>query len=93
MVILSGCLRNYEKLVGNMLSAICDLGCKMSIKVHFLFNHLDKFPENVESVNDEQKEKIQQDFVAVEERYQADGIVICLQTTVGASSAIIRKNV
>ena len=28
---------NHEDLVGNMLSAFYDLGCKMSIKVHFLY--------------------------------------------------------
>ena len=33
---------NHEDLVGNMLSAFHDLGCKMS-KVYFLFSHLDKF--------------------------------------------------
>ena len=32
---------NLEDLVGNMLSAFRHLGCKMSIKVHFLFSHLD----------------------------------------------------
>ena len=34
----------YEDLVGSMLSAFHDLGCKMSIKVHFLFNHQSPLP-------------------------------------------------
>ena len=61
---------NHENLVGNMLSAFCDLGCKMSIKVHFLFSHSDKFPNNLEAVSDEQEERFHQDLMAVEEHYQ-----------------------
>ena len=48
---------NHEDLVGNMLSAFRHLGCKMSIKVHFLFSHLDKFPDNLGAVSDEQRER------------------------------------
>ena len=44
---------NHEDLVGNMLSAFHHLVCKMSIKVHFLFSHLDKFPDNLGAVSDE----------------------------------------
>ena len=62
--------QNYENLVSNMLSAFHHLGCKMSIKVHFLYSHFDKFPENVGSVSDEQRERFHQDLMAVEERYQ-----------------------
>ena len=42
----------------------------MSIKVHFLFSHLDKFPKTVGSVSDEQGERFHQDLMTVEERYQ-----------------------
>ena len=62
--------RNYEELEGNMLSAFHDLGCKMSVNVHFLFRHSDKFPENLESVSDEQRERFHQNLMAVEERCQ-----------------------
>ena len=44
---------NHEDVVGNMLSAFNDLECKISIKEHFLFSHLDKFPENLRAVSDE----------------------------------------
>ena len=53
-----------------MLSVFRDLGCKMRIKVHFLFSHLDKFPDNLGAVSDEQGERFHQDMMAVEERYQ-----------------------
>ena len=61
---------NHEDLVGNILSAFRHLECKMSIKVNFLFSHLDKFPDNLGAVSDEQREKFHQDLMAVEERYQ-----------------------
>ena len=49
--------QNYEILVSKMLFAFRDLGCKMCIiKVHFLFSHLDKFPENLVAVSNEQGE-------------------------------------
>ena len=61
---------NHEDLVGNMLLAFHDLGCKISVKVHFLFSHLDRFPDNLGAVSDEQGEIFHQDLMAVEERYQ-----------------------
>ena len=48
---------NHENLVGKILSVFRHLGCKMSIKVHFLFSHLDKFPDNLGAVSDEQGER------------------------------------
>ena len=48
---------NHEDLVANMLTAFHDLGCKMSIKAHFLFSHLDKFLDNLGAVSDEQRER------------------------------------
>ena len=61
---------NHQDLVGNMLSAFCHLGCKMSIKVHFLFSHLNKFPNNLGTVSDELGERFHQDLMAIEKRYQ-----------------------
>ena len=61
---------NYADLVDNMLLASRHLGCKMSIKVHFLFSHLDKFPDNLGAVSDEQGERFHQDLMAVKERSQ-----------------------
>ena len=34
---------NYKELVKNMLDAYRRLGANMSIKLHFLHNHLDRF--------------------------------------------------
>ena len=53
-----------------MLQSFHDLGANMSIKVHYLFNHLDRFPENLGDVSDEQGERFHQDIKHMEERYQ-----------------------
>ena len=45
---------NYSELVTNMLSKFNDLGCDMSIKVHYLHNHSDHFPENFGDLSEEQ---------------------------------------
>ena len=61
---------NHEDLAGDMLSAFHDVGCKMSIKVHFLLSHMNIFPDNLGAVSDEQGERFHQDLMTVEECYQ-----------------------
>ena len=61
---------NYELLVADMLSAFRNLGCKMSVKLHYLYSHLDKFPDSLGAVSDEQGERFHQDLKVMEERYQ-----------------------
>lgn len=62
---------NYEAIVEEMLSAYRDLGCKMSIKIHYLHSHLSHF----RAVSDEQGERFHQDIAAMKKRYctKADG--------------------
>lgn len=47
-----------------------EMGCKMSLKLHFLHSHLDNFPENLGAVSDEQGERFHQDVLTMEKRYQ-----------------------
>ena len=53
---------NYKELVDNMLENYHNLGCNMSIKMHHLHSHLDRFPENCGDVSDEQGERFHQDI-------------------------------
>ena len=46
-------LTNKISLVQNTLDNYRDIGTNMSIKVHFLDSHLDRFPENYGEVSDE----------------------------------------
>ena len=47
---------NYEKLITDMLKNYKDLGCSMSLKIHFLESHLNLFPENMGAVSNEHGE-------------------------------------
>ena len=47
-----------------------EMGCRMSLKMHFLHSHLDFFPENLGAVSDDKGERFHQDVQAMEERYK-----------------------
>ena len=61
---------NYIELVEELLLSLQDLGCRMSIKVHYLNSHLSEFSADFGGVSEEQGERIQQDVKVMEERYQ-----------------------
>ena len=62
--------RNYAELVNNMLTAFRNLGCNMSVKMNYLFLHMNRFPENLGSMSDERGERFHQDLKEMEIRYQ-----------------------
>jgi hypothetical protein len=49
-----------------MLTKFKDLGCSMSLKVHFLASHLDYYTENLGAVSKEQGERFHQDIKEME---------------------------
>jgi hypothetical protein len=61
---------NYRDIVGELLNSYKDMGCSMSLKMHFLDSHLDFFPENLGAVSDEHGQRFHQDISAMEKRYQ-----------------------
>jgi len=44
---------NFRELVGDLMDSYEKLGCNMSLKMHFLFSHLNFFPLNCGAVSDE----------------------------------------
>ncbi|PZC80047.1 hypothetical protein B5X24_HaOG215516 [Helicoverpa armigera] len=60
----------YQELVAKMLQNFNRLGVNMSIKLHFLYSHLDRFPQNLGDYSEEQGERFHQDIRIMEERYQ-----------------------
>ena len=62
--------QNFSELVENLLQAFHNLQCNMSVKVHFLYSHLDYFPENLGAISEEQGERFHQDIKVMEKRYQ-----------------------
>ncbi|KAI6656196.1 hypothetical protein LOD99_1529 [Oopsacas minuta] len=61
---------NYKILVNELIESYKNLGCNMSVKVHFLHSHIDYFPENLGAVSEEQGERFHQDIKTMETRYQ-----------------------
>ena len=54
---------NYAAMVRHILDAFKKLGCRMSIKMHSLHDHLEKFPENLGAMSDEQGGRFHQDII------------------------------
>ncbi|GFY25514.1 hypothetical protein TNCV_2486341 [Trichonephila clavipes] len=45
---------DHVELVESRLSNLKELGCNMSIKIHFLLSHLERFPQNLGDFSEEQ---------------------------------------
>ena len=67
---------NCKELVDNLLHAYHNLGCNMSLKIHFLHSHLDFFPANCGAVSDEHGEQFHQDIAQMEKRYQWSPVML-----------------
>ncbi|KAI6646175.1 hypothetical protein LOD99_9382 [Oopsacas minuta] len=61
---------NYQNLVEGMLKNFHSLGTRMSIKLHYLYSHLERFPKNLGNLREEQGERFHQDIRTMEEWYQ-----------------------
>jgi hypothetical protein len=61
---------NYTNIVNKMLDAFKDLGCNVTLKLHFLHSHLDYFAENLGSFSEGQGEGLHTDVKETERRYQ-----------------------
>lgn len=48
---------NCKELVEEMIKNFHNLGCNMSVKLHYLHSHLEWFPENLGDVSEEQGER------------------------------------
>ena len=63
---------NHHQLIENMLKSYEKMGCRMSLKMHFLHSHLDFFPANLGAVSDEHCERFHQQISIMENRYQGN---------------------
>ena len=61
---------HYIQLVTVLLQKCHQLGCNMSLKIHFLHSHIDFFHPSCGVVSDEHEERFQQDISVMEQRYQ-----------------------
>jgi hypothetical protein len=53
-----------------MLTAFRNIGCNMSIKMHYLLSHLSWFTENLGSMSDEHGERFHQDLKEMKTIYK-----------------------
>jgi hypothetical protein len=53
---------NYVKIVEELMDAMKKLGCKETVKVHFLNNHVNYFPDKLGQFSEEQGERFHQDI-------------------------------
>lgn len=64
---------DYVMVVNEFVKAYGEMGCNMSIKIHFLHSHLDFFPDNLGQFSDEQGEHFHQEIVTMERHFQGKG--------------------
>jgi hypothetical protein len=62
--------QNYKNIVNHMLDKFKELGCNVSLEVHFLDSDLGYFPANLGAVSEEQGERFHHDVKEMERRYQ-----------------------
>ena len=77
-MIVEGFLGNHRRddyaiMVANLIESYEKLGCRMSLKLHFLHSHLNFFRGNLGNVSEEHGERFHQDIQVMEKRYQGRG--------------------
>ena len=70
-MIVEGFLGNHQRdehamVVSDLIESYEKLGCRMSLKLHFLHSHLDFFQDNLGNVSEEHGEKFHQDIQVME---------------------------
>ena len=61
---------DYQACIEKLLKSYEDMGCRMSLKIHFLHFHLNFFPPNLGAVSDEHGERFLRDITKMESNYQ-----------------------
>ena len=74
-MIVEGFLGNRRKddhamVVSNLIESYEKLGCRMSLKLHFLHSHWDFFRNKLRKVSEKHGERFYQDIQVMEKRYQ-----------------------
>lgn len=61
---------NFEEIVKEMIYAFGQMKVNMSLKIHFLHDHLDFFPPNLGDFSDEHGERFHKDISTIEKRFK-----------------------
>ena len=60
---------DYIQYIQQLMLHFQRQGCNLSIKMHFLFSYLDRFPEILGDLSEEKRERSHQDIHTMEEQY------------------------
>ena len=90
--VCSGFLRNtripdYQACIEKFLKSYEDMGCRMSLKIHFLHSHLNFFPPKLGTVSDEHGERFRRWKVTI----KANGTPAWWETSAEFSCVISRR--
>ena len=74
-LIVEGFLGNHRRddyaiVMSNLIKSYENLGCRMSLRLHFLHSHLEFFRDNLGNVSEEHGERFYQDIQVMKNRYQ-----------------------
>ena len=58
--------QNYQELMKKLIKSYQNMGCRMSVKLHFLCSHLDFFQENLGDFSEEHGERFDQNIEPME---------------------------
>ena len=61
---------DYAMLVSNLIESYEKLGCRTSLRLHFLDSHLNFFRDNLGNVSKKRGERFHQDIQMMEKCYQ-----------------------
>lgn len=61
---------DYQERIEEMLMSFRAIGARMSTKLHFVYSHLDLFPENCGDYSEEHGERFHQELKMMESRYR-----------------------
>ena len=64
------CVPDYRACIEKLLKSYEDMGCRMSLKIHFLYSHLNFFQPNLVAVSDEHGEIFHRDIMKMESNYK-----------------------
>ena len=62
--------QNYKEWVKKLIKSYQNMGCRMSIKLHFLRSRLDFFQNNLGDFSEEHGERFHQDIKPMEKRHK-----------------------
>lgn len=65
---------NYREIVDNMLMSFKRINVNVSLKIHFLQQHIDFFRDNLGKISDEHGERFHQQIRLIETRFQGKNV-------------------